>query len=304
MAPTEHGSIFERIRQEDEQGNEFWSGRDLSGALGYTEWRNFTRAIKKAMKSCESSGYEVSDHFVEANKMVALGSGAQREIEDYYLSRYACYLIVQNADPSKEIVALGQTYFAIQTRRQELADEAALAGMSEEQKRLYIRDQLREHNTQLAAAAQAVGVLTPMDFAVFQNHGYRGLYGGLNRQAIAARKGLTPRQEILDYMGSEELAANLFRATQAEARLRRDNQQGLQGKGHANATHFAVGQKVRQTIAELGGVMPEDLPTPAESVSQVRRRQQFLAQQAEAAARLPAQQESLFDQPGDRDNEA
>ncbi len=202
--------------------------------------------------------------------MVTLGSGAKRALTDWELSRYACYLIVQNADPEKPIVALGQTYFAVQTRRQELADQRLLQGMSEDERRLYVRDQLAEHNRSLADAAASVGVVSsPRDFAVFQDHGYMGLYDGERARDIAARKGLTPGQRILDHMGSTELAANLFRATQTDEKLRRD---GIQGRDEANATHHAVGRAVRKTIAELGGTMPEDLPTPDESIQQVRRK--------------------------------
>jgi DNA-damage-inducible protein D len=231
--------------------------------------------------------------------MVVLGSGSQREIEDFHLSRYACYLIVQNADPSKEIVALGQTYFAVQTRRQELADEAALAGMDEVQKRLYIREQMRSHNKSLAAAASAAGVFTQPDFAIFQNHGYRGLYGGRGMRAIAARKGLQDGQAILDYMGSTELAANLFRATQTEDKLRRDN---IQGKEEANRTHHEVGKEVRATIRRLGGTMPENLPTPAESIADLERKRRELARQ-QAKPLPPATQASLFDPTSDENGE-
>ena len=287
MTNGEPVSAFERIRHVDDDGNEYWSARDLAKVLGYTEWRNFSRAISKAVEACENSGYVVSDHFVEANKMIATGKGARREVEDWHLSRYACYLVVQNADPSKEIVALGQTYFAIQTRRQELADEAALAGMGEDQKRLFIRDQLRIHNKQLADAAKDAGVLSASDFAIFQDHGYRGLYAGLGARAIAARKGLRGGQAILDHMGSTELAANLFRATQTEEKIQREN---IQGRDEANRTHYEVGAEVRATIERLGGTMPEDLPTPIESIAQVKRKQQI-------QLGAPVAQGTLFDEP-------
>ena len=281
---TGHASPFESIRRTDEDGNEYWSARDLSKVLGYTEWRNFKSAIEKAQIACANSNQEISDHFVEANKLIESGKGARRQVEDVLLSRYACYLIVQNADPSKEIVALGQTYFAVQTRRAEMADDA-LAGLTEDQRRLYTRAQLTEHNRLLAAAANEAGVVAPDDFAIFQDHGYMGLYGGLKARDIHARKGLKKRQHILDHMGSTELAANLFRATQTEEKLRREN---IQGKTASNQTHFEVGRKVRQTIEELGGTMPEELPTPPTSIQQLQRD----AKQRAIQQRQP----SLFDE--------
>lgn len=205
--------------------------------------------------------------------MVDIGSGAKRQVEDFRLSRYACYLIVQNGDPSKAVIANGQTYFALQTRRQELADTAKFAQLSEDDKRLAIRNELAAHNKYPAAAAKDAGVATPLDYAIFQDHGYKGLYGGLGHRAIHARKDLKDNQKILDHMGSTELAANLFRATQTEEKLRRDQ---VQGKGQANATHYSVGRKVRQTIAELGGTMPEDLPKPDTSIAQLTAAQKKL----------------------------
>ena len=279
-----HASPFESIRRTDEDGNEYWSARDLSKVLGYTEWRNFKSAIEKAQIACANSNQEISDHFVEANKLIESGKGARRQVEDVLLSRYACYLIVQNADPSKEIVAIGQTYFAVQTRRAEMAVDA-LAGLTEDQRRLYPRAQLTEHNRLLAAAANEAGVVAPDDFAIFQDHGYMGLYGGLKARDIHARKGLKKRQHILDHMGSTELAANLFRATQTEEKLRREN---IQGKTASNQTHFEVGRKVRQTIEELGGTMPEELPTPPTSIQQLQRD----AKQRAIQQRQP----SLFDE--------
>lgn len=205
--------------------------------------------------------------------MVDIGSGAQRKIPDVRLSRYACYLIVQNGDSAKSVIANGQTYFAIQTRRQELEDNQQFSVFSEDEKRLAIRKELAEHNKYLAAAAKDVGVESPVDYAIFQDHGYKGLYGGLGAKDIHAKKGLKKSHKILDYMGSTELAANLFRATQAEEKLRRDS---VQGKHGANRTHFEVGEKVRQTIEELGGTMPESLPTPNRSVKQVENAQKKL----------------------------
>lgn len=262
---NEHISPFEEARQIDEYGNEYWTARILAKILDYTDFRNFEKAIKKARAACENSGQNIPDHFVESNEMVEIGSGAKRSIKDYRLSRYACYLIIQNADPSKEIVALGQTYFAVQTRKQEVFEQA-----TEDERRIMLRDELRKHNSQLADAAYQAGVLTTVDFGVFQNHGYKGLYGGLDAKGIHARKGLKKSQKILDHMGSTELAANLFRATQIEEKIRREN---IQGKDEANQAHFDVGAKVRQTIKELGGTMPEELPTH-EDVKKVERRLQ------------------------------
>lgn len=281
-----HTSPFEAIRVVAEDGSEYWSARDLSKILGYTEWRNFTTAIEKAKEACENSRQAVSDHFVEANKMVKLGSGGQRKIEDYQLSRYACYLLIQNADPSKPIVALGQTYFAVQTRRQELADE--LVALPEDQLRLLRRTQMTIYNSQLAEAAQQTGVIESKDFAIFQDHGYMGLYGGLKAKDIHAHKWLKKSQEILDYMGSDELAANIFRASQTKQKLEREQ---VQGKEKANQTHFEVGKKVRQTIEELGGTLPEDLPTPIESIQQLQRKEQKLLEERS--------QPSLFDESED-----
>ena len=276
-------SLFAQIRHETEEGGEYWSARDLAEVLGYkTNYRNFKNVIKKAQIACEGSGYAIEDHFVETRKMVAIGSGARREVEDMLLTRYACYLIVQNADPAKEVVALGQTYFAIQTQRQEEADE--LAGLNEAQKRLYLRGEMSRHNKQLAEAANQAGVVQPIDFAIFQDHGYMGLYGGLRNRDIHQRKGLKSSQYILDHMGSTELAANLFRATQAEEKLRRE---GVQGKEKANRTHYEVGRKVRQTIEELGGTLPEDLPTPPESIQQLERQEKKRLAQGPQGSLLP-----------------
>ncbi len=261
---------FESIRQQDADGREFWSARDLAPLLDYQSWRNFVQVIEKARLACTQSGQPDVDHFVEAIKMVDIGSGAKRPIDDISLSRYACYLIVQNGDPSKPVIANGQTYFAIQTRRQELANDTAFGQLSEDEKRLAIRNELAQHNKYLAAAAADAGVESGQDFAIFQNHGYRGLYGGLDATGIKAKKGLKKSQKILDHMGSTELAANLFRATQTEEKLRRD---GVKGKQQANQTHFAVGQKVRETIEDLGGTMPEDLPTPERSIKQIESAQ-------------------------------
>lgn len=258
---------FERIRQIDPDDLEFWSARDLMKVLEYTDWRNFKSVLLKAQIACENSGNDPTDHFVDASKMVAIGSDAKREVEDMHLSRYACYLIVQNADPAKEVVALGQTYFAVQTRRQEVADTEVLAELTEDQRRLLLRQRVKLQNTDLASAAKSAGVITARDFAVFQNHGYRGLYNGLTAEAIHRRKQLKKSQYILDHMGATELAANLFRSTQAEEKLRRDQ---VQGKDAANDVHYQAGVVVRRAIAELGGTMPEDLPN-ADSIKKLER---------------------------------
>ena len=260
---------FEQHKYVNEYGEDFWYARDMQEILQYIEWRNFVKAVDKAKTACEVSGNMVSDHFVDVNKMVQLGSGSKREIDDIMLSRYACYLIVQNSDPKKEVVALGQTYFAVQTRKQELQEE--FEALDEDSKRVAIRNELREHNKSLAEAAKNAGVETRIDYAVFQNHGYQGLYGGLDRKAIHTKKGLKKSHQILDFMGSTELAANLFRATQTDEKLRREN---VQGKKDAYKTHFEVGTKVRQTISELGGTLPENLPTPKKGIKQIEKLEQ------------------------------
>lgn len=260
-------SLFESIRHVNEYGQEFWYARDLQIALEYTEWRNFCKVIDKAKEACRGSNNAVSDHFVDVNKIVNAGA-TSKDIGDIQLSRYACYLIVQNGDPRKKVIALGQTYFAVKTRQQELIEN--YENLSEDQKRIAIRKEMKEHNKMLVAAAKDAGVETTLDYAIFQNYGYMGLYGGLKASDIKERKGLKKSQDILDYMGYEELAANLFRATQTEAKLRREN---IQGKQEANKTHYEVGKKVRDTIKDLGGTMPEDLPTPEKSIQQLEREQ-------------------------------
>jgi DNA-damage-inducible protein D len=250
--PTGNDSPFERIKKTNKAGNEYWSSRDFSQILGYSDYRNFEQVIKKAKASCFNSGHRIEDHFVDITEMVDIGSGARRPVSSVYMSRYACYLIVQNADPLKEIVALGQTYFAVQTRRQEISEQKP-----EDQRRLLLRQEMKTHNVRLAGAAKEAGIVKASDYAIFQNHGYMGLYGGLTSGDIHHRKGLKKSQQILDHMGSTELAANLFRATQTEEKLRREN---IKSKEKANRTHREVGVKIRQTIKELGGTMPEDLP--------------------------------------------
>jgi DNA-damage-inducible protein D len=265
--PTPAASnTFERIKRVNAEGHESWSARDLARVLEYTDFRNFTSVIAKAREACASSGHAVSDHFVEFNEMVSIGSGAQRELQDWKLSRYACYLVIQNADPSKPLVALGQTYFAVQTRRQELADDESL---KEDKTRLLLRAEMKKHNKNLAGVATQSGVVQPLDYAIFMDHGYRGLYGGLGMRDIHQRKRLKPKQRVLDHMGSTELAASFFRATQTEEKLRREN---VRNKDQANRIHNEVGRKVRQTIHELGGTMPENLPV-TESIKKVASRE-------------------------------
>ena len=259
-------NVFDNIKHVNEYGQEFWYARELQPVLEYSQWRYLKEAIERAKTACGNSGQNVKDHFAEVRKMVDIGSNAKRSVEDYELSRYACYLIVMNGDPRKEIIALGQTYFAVKTRQQELIED--YDRLSEEQKRIAIRDEMKRHNSALADAAHDAGIKEPRDYAIFQNYGYMGLYNGLKAKDIKERKGLKKNQDILDYMGSTELAANLFRATQTEEKLRREN---IQGKSEANKTHFEVGKKVRQTIKELGGTMPEDLPTPEKSVRQIEK---------------------------------
>jgi DNA-damage-inducible protein D len=258
----------------------------LGKLLGYGEYRFFKNAIQKAEEACKNSDQAVSDHFVHLHDMVGIGSRAKRKVEDVHLSRYACYLLVENADPSKPIVALGQTYFAMQTRRQEINDELALANLPEDQKRLIFRSLMSTYNVRLAEAAKQAGVIEPRDFATFQDHGYMGLYAGMRDNDIHARKGLQPEEKILDYMVSEELAANMFHATQANAKLQRDQ---VGTKEQANATHYQVGQEVREAIKRLGGTMPEDLPTPEKSIQELQREEQQRLK--------PGQQLTLLDEP-------
>jgi len=263
-------SIFEQIRKIDENGNEYWSAREFAKALEYVEYRNFIPVINRAKEACLNSGLRVTDHFVDMNELIIAGKGAERQVDSMRLSRYACYLIVQNADPSKEVIALGQSYFATQTRLQEIRQmQEYNALQSEDEKRLFLRNELRRHNSQLADAAHNAGVIDAIDYAVFQNFGYKGLYGDLDAKAIHNKKQLKKSQNILDHMGSTELAANLFRATQTEEKLRREN---IKGKQKANQTHYEVGKKVRKTIKEIGGIMPEDLPT-AESIKKLEQKE-------------------------------
>lgn len=279
-------SPFEAIRRTNDQGAEYWSARELMAVLDYRTWLKFKPVIKKAEEACENSGYAVSDHMSRVEQMITIGKGAQRKVEDVHLSRYACYLVVQNADPDKPIVALGQTYFAVRTREAELTEQALLQGMSEDQLRLYVRAQLIDYNKQLAEAAQTAGVPST-GFATFQNHGYRGLYAGETAAVIAARKGVKPGQ-ILDWMNSDELAANLFRSSVTTQKLRNDPT--IDTQVEANQTHYNVGKAVRQFIIEQGATEPELHPTPAHSVKEIQRQEQNRIE----AERQPARQSALF----------
>ena len=263
--------LFEDIKHYNEFDMEFWYARELQEILEYVRWDKFGNVIEKAKNACLNSGNNIDDHFSQVGRMVQIGSGAEREIEDIMLSRYACYLIVQNGDPRKEVIALGQTYFAIQTRKQETQEQ--FDKLDEDKKRIAIRTDLKEHNKYLADAAKDAGVESGIEYAIFQNYGYMGLYGGLKAQDIHRKKGLKENEPILDHMGSTELAANLFRATQTEEKLRRDN---VQGKDKANEIHYEVGSKVRKTIEELGGTMPENLPTPEKSMKEIEKVQKKL----------------------------
>ena len=257
-------TIFESIKHVDEDGNEYWYARELQKVLEYTEWRKFVGVIKKAINSCKASNYVASDHFVGTDKMINLGKGGQRKVPDYKLSRYACYLIAQNGDSRKKVIALAQTYFAIQTRKQELLEEE-YNSLTEDEKRIYQRNQARKGNYNLNKTAVNSGV---KDLARFHNAGYKGLYNGETTDDIFKRKKLRYREDILDNMGSEELADNIFRIAQTDAKLKRDN---VDNEYTANSVHFEVGKKVRNTIKELGGTMPENLPTPDKSLKELEK---------------------------------
>jgi DNA-damage-inducible protein D len=256
---------FEEIKEIDQDG-EYWRARKLAEILEYADYRNFKDVMRKAWNACKISGQRGLDHFGKLTTMVTIGSNTQKPIDDVRLTRYACYLIVQNADSSKEVVALGQTYFALQTRIQEIQQMEDYAKLdTEEERRLFLRKEMKEHNKQLADAAKGAGVIDPIDYAIFKNWGYKGLYDGLDRKGIQKKKGLSEKSDILDHMGSTELASNLFVATQTEEKLKKDK---VKNKRTANETHFKVGRKVRETIAEIGGTMPENLPV-AENIKQV-----------------------------------
>jgi len=257
---------FESIKHINENGQEFWYARELQKVLEYSQWRRFNETIERAKVACEKSGNGIEEHFAEVGKTIEMPNNAQKEILDFQLSRYACYLIVMNGDSRKEVIALGQTYFAVKTRQQELIEN--YESLDEDKKRLAIRNEMKIHNKSLADAAKNAGIEDSRDYAIFQNRGYQGLYGGLGAKGIHERKGLKKNEQILDHMGSTELAANLFRATQTDEKLKREN---IKGKNEAGDAHYEVGKKVRQTIAELGGTMPEDLPTPSKSIKKIEK---------------------------------
>ncbi|MDR0767843.1 MAG: DNA damage-inducible protein D [Methanosarcinales archaeon] len=257
---------FEAIKQIDENGNEFWFARDLQNTLQYAQWRNFQKVIDRAMLACKNSGSVIGDHFADVSKMVEIGSGAMKSSVDFKLTRYACYLIVQNGDPRKEIIALGQTYFAIQTRRQELAD--TFNQLDENNKRLVVRGNIKQWNQLLAEAARNAGVITAEEFEIFQNSGYMGLYGGLTVADIHQNKGLKKEEKILDFMGSTELIANLFRISQTEEKLKIDQ---ASSATEANEIHFQIAEKIRKAMIDMGTTLPENLPTPEKSIQTVER---------------------------------
>lgn len=255
---------FEGIKHIDEKEREYWYARELQKVLQYNKWENFEKVILKAKDSCKNSGISTDDHFPDIRKTIKMPKGAQKIINDMKLTRYACYLIAQNGDSRKKVIALAQTYFAVQTRKQELS-EKEYSMLTEDEKRFYNRDLTRKGNYSLNLAAKNAGV---QDFAKFHNSGYKGLYNGETADDIAKRKGLRYREDILDNMGSDELIANLFRISQTEQKLKREN---IQGELNANQTHYKVGAKVRETIKELGGTMPEDMLTPKKSLKELEK---------------------------------
>jgi DNA-damage-inducible protein D len=263
---TQQSKRFEDIKHFDEEGNEYWIARELQTVLGYTQWRRFSDVIERAMVSCKLNEQEPKYHFANAGKMVTLGSGSKREVEDYRLTRFACYLIVMNGDPRKEPIAHGQMYFAVKTRMQEVQE--LYDRLDEDGKRLFLRSDIKQKNMLLYEAAKQAGVQTVYEYAAFTDKGYMGLYGGLKSKDIAERKGIDKDEEILDYMGSIELAANLFRITQTEGALKKE---GVTDKKTAGATHYRVGKEVRAAIERIGGTMPEDLPTPEQSIPQLQK---------------------------------
>ena len=261
-------TIFESIKHIDEYSNEYWLARELQIALDYKKWQKFINVIENAKIACKQSNFIIKDHITQVGKMVNIGSKTSRNIIDYKLSRYACYLIVQNSDPRKEVVALGQTYFAIQTRKQELI-EKEYSKLSEDEKRFYQRKLTRKGNYSLNQVAKECGV---KNFDKFHNAGYKGLYNGETANDIAKRKNLRYREDILDNMGSEELAANLFRITQTESKLKRDN---IFSEKNASKTHYNIGRNIREVIAKNGGTMPEELPTPKKSLKELEKEKHY-----------------------------
>ena len=256
--------IFEDIKHIDEEGNEYWLARELMPLLGYTLWQRFSNAINKAMENCENSNHNVSDHFIGADKMINLAKGAQRKILDYKLSRYACYLIVLNCDPRKKVIALAKTYFAIQTRKQELM-ERDYESLTEDEKRFYQRNLTRRGNHSLNIAAKNAGV---KNFDRFHNFGYKGLYNGETANDIAKRKNLRYREDILDNMCSDELIANLFRISLTEQKLKNES---IRVGSDANKAHYEVGKDIRNTIIKQGGTLPEDFLTPDKSLRELEK---------------------------------
>ena len=261
--------VFEDIKHIDELGNEYWLARELKQVLEYRQWRRFENVINKAILACKNSNINIDDHFANIGKMVDIGSNTKRETKDYRLSRYACYLITQNGDSRKETIALGQTYFAIQTRKQELSKKEYSA-LTEDEKRFYQRDLTRKGNYSLNIAARNAGV---KNFDKFHNSGYKGLYNGETANDIAKRKKLRYREDILDNMGSDELIANLFRISQTEQKLKNEN---IKLENEANKTHYEVGKEIRNTIKKLGGIMPENLPTPNKSLKELEKESKML----------------------------
>ena len=255
---------FEEIKHIDENDVEFWYARELMIILEYKQWRRFESVINKAKESCENSDISVIEHFANVGKLSKRANNAEVEINDYKLSRYACYLIAQNGDSRKKVIALAQTYFAVQTRKQEIT-EKEYGMLTEDEKRFYQRNLTRKGNYSLNQTAKKAVV---KNFDKFHNSGYKGLYNGETADDIAKRKGLRYREDILDNMGSEELAANLFRITQTESRLKKDK---VDTEKKANKTHYEVGKKVRKAIADIGGTMPEELPTPKKSLKEIEK---------------------------------
>ncbi len=270
MNYLEINNTFDSIKHTDEFGNEFWYARELQKALNYTQWRRFNDVIEKAKVACKNSNNSILDHFANVGKMVEIGSGALRKQDDYKLTRYACYLIAQNGDSRKEVIAKVQTYFAVQTRKQELS-EKDYSELSEDEKRLYQRNLTKKGNYSLNQTAKKAGV---KNFDKFHNYGYKGLYNGETANDIAKRKGLRYREDILDNMGSDELIANLFRISQTDQKIRNDN---IEGEDNANLTHFMVGRKIRNTIKELGGTMPENLPKPDKSLKELEKDRKLIS---------------------------
>ncbi len=278
----ESAFLFESIRHINENGVEYWSARELAPCLGYKRWESFPEVIEKAKRACESAVGTTDNDFREVTKIVRAGATG-KPVKDVHLTRYACYLVAQNGDPRKTEIAQAQTYFAIQTRYAEIQQSEAYQQLTtEESKRLFLREQLRLHNSKLADAAHAAGVITPLEYAVFQNFGYKGMYAGLTAKGIRKKKGLSDKQDILDHMGSTELAANLFRATQAAEKI---NKEKIQGKEKANATHFEVGKEVREAIRRIGGTMPEELPT-VESIKVIESKKRKLLKSSAKPKRL------------------